>query len=194
MSTTESSQHLQSPGMTPAAFRPIQGDDDNFIAASYVRSLWEGGVNFAKKKLDIHIDKDLLMPQQRQLLHRELVGGADMQWEFNDFRDAHRKRVNRLLGESTVLLAVSPADEWFILGFAMGTLTPQALVLHYVYVRADYRKDRVASSLIARLADGRRHIVATHRTCGWDDIAGGGKHPLRQQYRLSYNPSLAMES
>lgn len=75
--------------------------------------------------------------------------------------------VEALLARSAVLVACSPDDPDTIVGWACAEAMEGALVLHYVYVKHDFRRYGVARALVRALQEaepGSGQLFATHAT------------------------------
>lgn len=80
------------------------------------------------------------------------------------YNRSQRKRIDRLLeGEDTyVVVACSPETPELIFGYAVGQ-TPN--VLHYLYVKKDYRRQNIARKLCLHLWDIAKNnpVLYTHK-------------------------------
>lgn len=74
-----------------------------------------------------------------------------------EFHAFHRPIRERFFAKpnACVIVACSPADEWFILGWIAVERISSGLILHYIYVRATGKKLGIASELVARALPSR---------------------------------------
>jgi len=71
---------------------------------------------------------------------------------INDiFFTNHKEIVKKLLDSSEVLLAVNPEDPDQIYGFAVIEKSPRVSIIHYVYVKYNFRKLGLARDLVETL-------------------------------------------
>lgn len=98
---------------------------------------------------------------------------------------------DRLLARAEIWLACSPADPWFVMGFIVADRPHSAIVLHFLYVKHHFRRLGLGVRLLESMAEGRRRIVATHRTRSWDQVA---PRLSQRGYLVEFNPYPAILS
>lgn len=78
----------------------------------------------------------------------------------------HHKILEELIPRSLVLVACDPEDTGYIYGWACAEVVDTALVVHYVYVRYDWRRKGVAKAMMDVLMDAESPpaVIHTHRT------------------------------
>jgi hypothetical protein len=96
---------------------------------------------------------------KRSHQYRDLEPGAFWRWA--------NEHVGKILDDenSTTLVAVSPEDTEYILGWACGRPSPHTI--HYVYVKDTYRRNRLGLHLVEAVIGkpfGHIAIYATHWT------------------------------
>ena len=94
----------------------------------------------------------------------------------------HKAIIQKLLeSDSTVCtLLVNPDDYMHYYGYVCYTLLPSSKILHYVYVKYNYRKFGLAKRLLnAVLVDDKPNII-THIPRNFNK--------LHEKYNLIYNP------
>lgn len=100
---------------------------------------------------------------------------------------SHRHLVHKLLATSDVWVACDPEDPTLILGFIVGYDSPEAAVIHYLYVREKFRRVGIGRQLFATLTRGQaKPVVGTHWTASSRSIA-------RETHPAVYNPYLLMD-
>lgn len=92
-------------------------------------------------------------------------------------------RIHRLIDRSIVLVASNPADPWHAYGFVVAE--PPGL-LHYVYVKPMYRRQKVASRLLKAvgLTEG---FEFTH-LCDANPSKNVNTEAIRRHYGAEFNP------
>lgn len=78
------------------------------------------------------------------------------------------KLIEALIPRSIVIVVANREDSTHILGWAVAELTDQALLLHYVYIKNDFREQGIASQLIQFMEGVEKPPawITTHRTHG----------------------------
>lgn len=84
----------------------------------------------------------------------------------NIFYYQHHKVLEHLIPRSIVVVACSEDDPDLIVGWVCAELVDTALVVHYVYVKHDYRRMGVAKALLTFLVDAEKPpaVMYTHKT------------------------------
>lgn len=113
--------------------RAVEESELNFIYHSWLRSLRSGN-QFYKN-----------------------IPGAE-------YFDNHRKRLYRLLDRSSCIIA-TPRDHPDIIVAYIVWESPEGddTIIHYIYVKSDYRKMGLGG-LLVEVASGGKNIIATHTT------------------------------
>lgn len=88
--------------------------------------------------------------------------------------------IERLLGRSIVTVACNPEDEAQIFGYLVHEKRGPVVVLHYVYVKAPFRRLGLARALLAHVGAEGCHY--THRTPAFARLA--------RALRAHFNPYL----
>jgi GNAT superfamily N-acetyltransferase len=98
--------------------------------------------------------------------------------EQDDYYRDHAQLVSQLIDRSTIWLAEWAGGEGdgVLLGFAVGERDERGPVVHYAYVKGDYRKQGIGGALVSRLLESLKHRVNepvryTHRRSPGCDIA-----------------------
>lgn len=109
--------------------------------------------------------------------------------------ETSRKMVTHLLARGArIVVAHSPDDTDHILGWACGEQDDRKTVLHYTYVKAQYRRDGIALELLGELLppEPTAHMFYTHRP---DDRSPGADlvRALHRTagYRLVWAPEIS---
>ena len=89
-----------------------------------------------------------------------------------------------LLDSAHVLLACFPEAPEEIVGWVLYQHLPEALVVHYVYVKAMHRGNRIGKLMLDSILNGKSLVIATHASDEYVKL----KHKLPQ--RLVYDPHL----
>lgn len=78
----------------------------------------------------------------------------------------HRRLIAELMDRSVVLVLCETRDEDQIVGWVCAERTDQALLVHYVYVKRDFRGHGFASKLMQVLVDAEQPaaVFYTHKT------------------------------
>lgn len=73
--------------------------------------------------------------------------------------------IERLLFDGTTLVAVDSEDPNIVLGYCVGTKADDTYIVHYVYVKKDFRGMGIASSILKYAGVTKNsNIVYTHYT------------------------------
>ena len=89
-----------------------------------------------------------------------------------------------LLNEASVTVACHPDAPDELLGFAIYQYLPEALALHYIYVRTAQRRKRVGRALLDSILSGKSMIIATHASDDYKNL----RH--KAGVRVVYDPNL----
>ena len=92
----------------------------------------------------------------------------------------HRKRLYRILDKSHCLVATPKDHPEIVVAYIVWENFGPKEIIHYIYVKSDYRVMGLAS-LLVEVAAGDRDIIATHKT---DSL------PHRGNDRYTFNPYL----
>lgn len=80
------------------------------------------------------------------------------------FREQQRI-VKNIISRGNVLVVSPKADDNIIIGYIVHQIkNANAIIVHYVYVKNEYRGNGIATSLLNRVADGKQNIIATFKT------------------------------
>ena len=101
------------------------------------------------------------------------------------YRDEHLPIIKRLIEDSVVLVATSKANDNQVYGWIAWDSANGETIVHYVYVKALFRRCGIAHYLFDYAGIGNR-ITATHRT--WVNDVDGFANKL---LNINYNPYLA---
>ena len=97
-----------------------------------------------------------------------------------------------------LIVACSPDDEHQIFGWVCGEVQMRRALLHYVWVKAPYRRQGVASLLVSQLVDGTKPVAVSHSSDQANKIVRTAPEvvaALRTDspaYPLRFNPMLAV--
>jgi len=73
--------------------------------------------------------------------------------------------IENLLSNSTTLVAVDSEDQNIVLGYCVGTKSEDTFVVHYIYVKKDFRGMKIASNILKYAGvTPESNIVFTHYT------------------------------
>lgn len=97
----------------------------------------------------------------------------------------HKKIIEKILGESTCLLAVNPEDDHQIFGYIVYQKIKSLKILHYTYVKSPYRKLGIAT-MLKKIAFGEAGaaIMTSHHT--------RMATILRYKWNLIFNPYILL--
>lgn len=99
------------------------------------------------------------------------------------FYDEHKRVVMRLVAVSTTIVVCDPEDPSHIFGYCCFSLSPEAVVFHFIYFKSMYRGLGMARNLLAAMAlPELAPRYATH--------ANRCFHAMKERYRVEYNPYL----
>lgn len=76
------------------------------------------------------------------------------------FFDHYKLVIDEILSNSKTLIACLPEDEDIILGY----LVYESQIIHYIFVKNDFRKYGIAANLVNHSMDLEQPITITHRT------------------------------
>lgn len=116
---------------------------------------------------------------------KESVYGREITAEV--FYSNHKDVVLELLARSKVLVVCNPEYEAQVYGYAVYETRGDAIVIHFVYVKAPYRELGIGKAMLAviqgeHISGGDLPIVATHATRMF--------HKLGPKVGATYNPYL----
>lgn len=186
----------------------VEGDW-NFVRANYMRSYKYGGLNILKRRKEelLHgipkiLNKYIPEDERGEAFYRGRKAMIDFvvrttcpvkacQVDPDEFYAQALKKRDKLLDESEVWLACSPADPWLIMAFAIVVRVPSGLVLHYLFVKDDFRVTGMGMALLEAMAGRSKTIVATHMTRDWCKWA---PRLVARGYKIEFNPYLIGES
>jgi len=97
--------------------------------------------------------------------------------------EGHRGVIDKLLQKSQTLMAVDEQDEDVIVGFMVYELSTEP-VIHYIFIKEDFRKIGIGKKLLAKVTDGT--FSFTHWSYDVDKIEKKSTY----QKRMIYNPYL----
>ena len=80
------------------------------------------------------------------------------------FWPSHHALMRRLIPASTILVASDPADAEHIYGCVVAQNGGVRPVVHWLYVKGDYRRLGLGSALLEAITEGRRPIYVTQWT------------------------------
>lgn len=101
----------------------------------------------------------------------------------NVYYQGQHRLIERLLQTSNCHVAVDGDDESIIVGYLIESVEQSVNVVHYIYVKKDFRNMGIAESLLRHANIGRgNNIMFTHAT-----VSG---FALAQGYGAFYNPYL----
>ena len=112
----------------------------------------------------------------------------DLDWDV--YRVGQANLIQSLLLTSDVLVACNPDSSDQIFGYIVFTETPVITAIHWVYVKATFRRFGVARSLYKEALSGTAHdingtVYATHTNHHWGWI--------KQKIDITHNPYLIHE-
>lgn len=94
-------------------------------------------------------DRDYIV---RSVIMSYLSGSKYAQKIHKDaYMRAHSSNINNLIDHASVIVMADPDQEDLVYGFAIFENLPFADVLHYFYMRKDFRKKGLASQLLASI-------------------------------------------
>jgi len=101
---------------------------------------------------------------------------------------------DRLMADSSVLIACNPSESYQILGYAIYNNAKK--LLHYVYVKNPYRKNKIAKRLVERIVDSHSfeisHLTPFMKSMLFGNRGSNGKTVNKSKtfndFNLSYNP------
>ena len=101
------------------------------------------------------------------------------------FQD-HHKLLERIVGNSKVLVACDPQDSSHLYGYSVAGEQDDVLVLHFIYVKHTFRNLGIGKTLLDALGhDNSSAAVYTHHTRMADKLAA--------KYNLVYHPYLMFD-
>lgn len=104
----------------------------------------------------------------------------DIYFEF------HKRLVEKILSDSICLLAANPEDESQVFGYIAYRKIKGLNILHYIYVKAPYRRLGIAEFLLDFVFEKKRQtIVTTHYT--------RMARVLRRKWNIVFNPYLLFD-
>lgn len=175
-------------GLDVALRRYDPAADGKYLRHCYLTDTYRHQESFARDVIE-SLPRDRFSPDQVEFLNKALIGSRDCRITRQVHQQGRGRIADWLFRQAEILVACSVDDPWLIYGFAIFERTGAALALHYVYVKATYRRGGLGSRLVAIAANRRGVIVASHRTRGWDGLATRLRH---SGYQLAFNPYLAL--
>lgn len=103
----------------------------------------------------------------RSLLFSLMNGSKEVQKINRDsYMSAHNQTVNKLLDNCECLVICDAEDVDLIYAFAIFQNAPKFDILHYIYVRKDFRHQRLAAELLTKInsQSKNRSVAASHLT------------------------------
>lgn len=159
--------------------RPAEKSDEGMIykawLESYRSSVWLRA--FHRKKIRDEAGNDFNVAETVSVASVEQRGIP----EFIYYPE-QRKRINRLVGRGTTLIACAQDDLDHVYGFICGEKTPNDIVVHYWYVKSTFRRFGIGRQLLQALGwDSTKPLFYTHPT--WASTEIGEKH-----FKARFNP------
>lgn len=100
----------------------------------------------------------------RSLLMSFMHGSKEVQKINRDsYMNAHNTTINKLLDRCECLLICDLEDQDLIYGFVLYENGEQFDVLHYIYIRKAFRKNRLAAELLSKVFK-KRNLAISHIT------------------------------
>jgi GNAT superfamily N-acetyltransferase len=103
--------------------------------------------------------------------------------ERDVFFKYHHLIIENILLRPTTKLFIKRDDNFNIQGWICGE--PSLGIIHYIYVRPEYRLKKIGSKLFHHLDIKDDYILTTHHTCGLSQVQ---QKKLALKERLIYNP------
>ncbi len=106
-------------------------------------------------------DRDFIT---RSILMSFMHGSKEVQKINRDsYMQAHNGTLNKLIDNCESLIICDPEDEDLIYGFIIYENGEKFDVLHYIYVRKAFRKNRFAAELLSKVFK-KRNLAVSHMT------------------------------
>jgi hypothetical protein len=106
-------------------------------------------------------DRDFIT---RSVLMSFMNGSKEVQKINRDsYMRAHNTTLNKLLDKCECIVSCDPEDQDLVYGFALYDNGEVFDVLHYIYVRKTFRKNRVAAELLSTIQN-KRNLAISHLT------------------------------
>lgn len=107
-------------------------------------------------------DRDYLT---RSTIYSFLSGSAEAKRIHKDsYMQAHNKTVNGLLDNCECIIMCDSEDPDLIYGFAIHEKLKDYDVLHYIYVRKDFRTKGIAHKMLDSIKSDNRSVAMSHLT------------------------------
>lgn len=132
-----------------------------------------------------HNEKDIPFIYKSWLVNFRDSNNLEALIDKQIYFDSHKKIIDKILEQSTCLIAANPDDEDQIFGYVIFDNYKKLQILHYVYVKAPYRRLGIAS-LLKKLAFKLPHAIVTSHHTRMSMV-------LRDKWNLVFNPYILLD-